>query len=65
MQTRENKFINLQEENSIKLKKIDYVEFYVGNAQQAAYFYCQSFGFRAIAYAGLETLALERSPMLD
>lgn len=60
MQTRENKLINLQEENSIKLKKIDYVEFYVGNAQQAAYFYCKSFGFSAIAYAGLETGVRDR-----
>ncbi|OUL24784.1 4-hydroxyphenylpyruvate dioxygenase [Nostoc sp. T09] len=60
MQIRENKLVNFQEENSIKLKKIDYVEFYVGNAQQAAYFYCKSFGFKAIAYAGLETGVRDR-----
>ncbi len=33
----------------------DYVEFYVGNAQQAAHFYCTAFGFDQIAYAGPET----------
>ncbi|BAY91099.1 MULTISPECIES: 4-hydroxyphenylpyruvate dioxygenase [unclassified Tolypothrix] len=61
MQTRENKIFPLPEEDSIKLKKIDYVEFYVGNAKQAAYFYCKCFGFRAIAYAGLETGMRDRS----
>lgn len=33
----------------------DYVEFYVGNAKQAAHFYMSAFGFRALAYAGPET----------
>ncbi len=33
----------------------DYVEFYVGNAKQAAHFYQAAFGFRPIAYSGLET----------
>ena len=33
----------------------DYVEFYVGNAKQAAYFYQTAFGFELVAYAGLET----------
>ncbi|MDZ7961242.1 MAG: 4-hydroxyphenylpyruvate dioxygenase [Aulosira sp. DedQUE10] len=61
MRSRETKLVPLPEEKSIKLKKIDYVEFYVGNAQQAAYFYCKSFGFRAIAYAGLETGVRDRS----
>ncbi|MDZ8051892.1 MAG: 4-hydroxyphenylpyruvate dioxygenase [Aulosira sp. ZfuVER01] len=60
MQIRENKLSNFQKESSIKLNKIDYVEFYVGNAQQAAYFYCKSFGFRTIAYAGLETGVRDR-----
>ena len=34
---------------------IDHVEFYVGNALQAAAFYQHRFGFRETAYAGLET----------
>ncbi|MFN5442651.1 MAG: 4-hydroxyphenylpyruvate dioxygenase [Crocinitomicaceae bacterium] len=33
----------------------DYVEFYVGNAKQAAHFYKTAFGFQSYAYAGLET----------
>lgn len=39
------------------LSKIDwdYVEFYVGNAKQAAHYYCSAFGFDRVAYAGPET----------
>lgn len=33
----------------------DYVEFYVGNAKQAAHFYKTAFGFQSLAYKGLET----------
>lgn len=33
----------------------DYIEFYVGNAKQAAHYYRTAFGFKLIAYAGLET----------
>ncbi|KAG0056235.1 hypothetical protein BGZ83_005967 [Gryganskiella cystojenkinii] len=33
----------------------DHVEFWVGNAKQAASFYCTRFGFKEIAYRGLET----------
>ena len=33
----------------------DYVEFYVGNAKQAAHFYKSAFGFQSYAYRGLET----------
>ena len=33
----------------------DYVEFYVGNAKQAAHYYKTAFGFQSLAYAGLET----------
>ena len=42
-------------ENPLKLKKINHVEFYVGNAKQSAYFYRKGFGFSQIAYKGLET----------
>ncbi|MEW9671724.1 4-hydroxyphenylpyruvate dioxygenase [Ammoniphilus sp. 3BR4] len=34
---------------------VDYVEFYVGNAKQAAHYYATAFGFKPIAYSGLET----------
>lgn len=33
----------------------DYVEFYVGNAKQAAHYYKTAFGFQSLAYSGLET----------
>ncbi len=33
----------------------DYIEFYVGNAKQAAYYYQSAFGFNLIAYRGPET----------
>ena len=33
----------------------DYIEFYVGNAKQAAHFYKTAFGFQSYAYKGLET----------
>ena len=39
----------------------DYVEFYVGNAKQAAYFYKTAFGFQSLAYAGLETGVADRT----
>lgn len=38
----------------------DYVELYVGNAKQAAHFYKTAFGFRSLAYAGLETGSRDR-----
>ncbi len=39
----------------------DYVEFYVGNAKQAAHFYKTAFGFQSLAYAGLETGVPDRA----
>lgn len=39
----------------------DYVEFYVGNAKQAAHFYQTAFGFQPLAYAGLETGLKDRA----
>ena len=39
----------------LPLMGTDYVEFYVGNAKQAAHFYMTAFGFQALAYAGPET----------
>jgi len=33
----------------------DYIELYVGNAKQAAHFYKTAFGFKSMAYKGLET----------
>ena len=39
----------------------DYVEFYVGNAKQAAHYYKTAFGFQSLAYAGLETGLTDRA----
>jgi 4-hydroxyphenylpyruvate dioxygenase len=41
--------------NPLRLKSIHHVEFWVGNAHQAAFFYRHGFGFSQTAYAGLET----------
>jgi 4-hydroxyphenylpyruvate dioxygenase len=42
-------------ENPLKLKMIHHIEFWVGNARQASYFYRRGFGFSQTAYKGLET----------
>ena len=39
----------------------DYVEFYVGNAKQAAHYYKTAFGYQSHAYAGLETGLKDRA----
>src|SRR6266852_2699663 len=39
----------------------DYIEFWVGNAKQAAYFYEHAFGFTRTAYAGPETGVRDRA----
>ncbi|HEX5168756.1 MAG TPA: 4-hydroxyphenylpyruvate dioxygenase [Cyclobacteriaceae bacterium] len=44
----------------LPLKGTDHIEFYVGNAKQAAYFYQHAFGFELIAYSGPETGIRER-----
>ena len=44
----------------LPLNGTDYVEFYVGNAKQAAHFYKTAFGFQALAYAGPETGVKDR-----
>ncbi len=38
-----------------KLKRIHHVQFLVGNAKQAAFYYRKAFGFSQVAYSGLET----------
>ncbi len=44
----------------LPLMGTDYVEFYVGNAKQAAHFYKTAFGFQSLAYSGLETGSKDR-----
>ncbi len=43
-----------QEDDFLKINAIDHVEFWVGNARQAV-FYWKEWGFQPIAYSGLET----------
>ncbi|MBS1746020.1 MAG: 4-hydroxyphenylpyruvate dioxygenase [Bacteroidetes bacterium] len=43
------------QEDFLPLQGTDYVEFYVGNAKQAAHFYKSAFGFQSLAYSGPET----------
>jgi 4-hydroxyphenylpyruvate dioxygenase len=45
----------------LPLQGTDYVEFYVGNAKQAAHYYMTAFGFQALAYAGPETGIKDRA----
>jgi len=45
----------------LPIKGYDHVEFYVGNAKQAAHFYDKTFGFKPVAKAGLETGVRDRA----
>lgn len=45
----------------LPLNGTDYIEFYVGNAKQSAYFYQAAFGFSLVAYAGPETGVKEKA----
>jgi len=45
----------------LPLNGTDYVEFYVGNAKQSAYYYQLAFGYSLVAYAGPETGVRDRA----
>ena len=45
----------------LPLKGTDYIEFYVGNAKQATYYYQTAFGYELVAYAGPETGLRDRA----
>ena len=51
----------MSEQDFMPIQNFDYLEFYVGNAKQAAYYFDHAWGFTPIAYAGLETGARDRS----
>lgn len=53
-----------QEVDFLPLNGTDYVEFYVGNAKQAAHYYQSAFGFEPVAYSGLETGVKDRASFL-
>ncbi len=48
-------------EDFLPINGTDYIEFYVGNAKQAAFFYRTAFGFQLVAYAGPETGVRDRA----
>ena len=47
-------------EDFLPLNGTDYIEFYVGNAKQAAHYYQTAFGFQPLAYSGPETGVKDR-----
>ena len=48
-------------EDFLPINGTDFIEFYVGNAKQASFFYRTAFGFSLIAYAGPETGIRDRA----
>ncbi|MCB0596131.1 MAG: 4-hydroxyphenylpyruvate dioxygenase [Lewinellaceae bacterium] len=42
-------------QDTFPINGTDYIEFYVGNAKQAAHYYQTAFGFKLVAYRGPET----------
>jgi 4-hydroxyphenylpyruvate dioxygenase len=56
--TAENQLAELHKnagEDFLPLNGTDYIEFYVGNAKQSAYYYQAAWGYELVAYSGLET----------
>src|SRR6266702_742123 len=51
----------MSEQDFMPIQNFDYLEFYVGNAKQSAYYFSNAWGFTPIAYAGLETGLRDRS----
>ncbi len=50
----------IKQTDDLPLLGTDYVELYVSNARQAAYFYKTAFGFQSLAFSGLETNQKDR-----
>ncbi len=46
---------------ALETLEFDHLELWVGNAKQAAHFYCTAFGFEPVAYAGPETGLKDRA----
>jgi 4-hydroxyphenylpyruvate dioxygenase len=45
----------MPEQDFMPIQNFDHLEFYVGDAKQAAYYFTNAWGFTPVAYAGLET----------
>jgi 4-hydroxyphenylpyruvate dioxygenase len=56
-----NKNAYAEAQDFLPLKGLDYVEFWVGNARQAAHYFRALWGFTPVAYAGLETGVRDRT----
>jgi 4-hydroxyphenylpyruvate dioxygenase len=56
-----NKNAYAEAKDFLPLNGLDHVEFWVGNARQAAHYYRTLWGFTPIAYAGLETGVRDRT----
>lgn len=52
--------VQAQDTDIMPINGTDYIELYVSNAKQAAYYYKTAFGFSSLAYAGLETGVRDR-----
>ena len=50
-----------QAKDFLPINGTDYIEFYTGNAKQAAVYYQYAFGFELVAYAGPETGVRDRA----
>src|SRR5437867_8696119 len=55
---------SVQAHDTFPINGTDYIEFYVGNAKQAAHFYQAAFGFQVIGYRGPETGIRDRASFL-
>lgn len=55
---------NVAEQDFLPLKRIDHLEFYVGNAKQSSFFYQYVMGFKLTGYSGLETGNREKASYL-
>jgi len=54
----------VESHDTFPINGTDYIEFYVGNAKQAAHYYESAFGFRLVAYRGPETGIRDRASYL-
>jgi 4-hydroxyphenylpyruvate dioxygenase len=53
-----------QSHDTFPINGTDYIEFYVGNAKQAAHYYRAAFGFQLVGYRGPETGTRDRASYL-
>ncbi|HEY0092832.1 MAG TPA: VOC family protein, partial [Archangium sp.] len=60
MQIVENSFTDVDPGKPI-IQNVAHLELWVGNARQAAHYYCRGFGFSLVAYAGPETGVRDRA----